>query len=106
MSHPLFQTTPELQIMICRQCKHAVHPIEVETHLRKKHRMTTSQVQPVVEIVQQWTNLIQDPDAIYIPPELENPLPNPLGVEHCSAMGLGFQSFVWAGCSAMGFSQP
>ena len=66
---------PELQIMICRQCKHAVYLIEVQTHLRKKHCMTILQIQPVVAVVQQWTDLIQDPDAVHILQELENPLP-------------------------------
>jgi hypothetical protein len=59
---------------ICRQCKHAVHPIKVPTHLFKKHHITTSQIQPVLVIIQQWTNLIQDPDSVQIPRELDHPL--------------------------------
>jgi hypothetical protein len=75
MSHLLFETIPELQIMVCRQCKHGVHLIEVETHLHRKHFMTSLQIQPVLETVQQWTNLIRDPGAVEIPRALDHPLP-------------------------------
>jgi hypothetical protein len=37
--------------------------------------MTTLQIQPVIKIVQQWMNLIQDPRAIYIPQALDHLLP-------------------------------
>jgi hypothetical protein len=75
MEHQIFEKIPELRIMLCRQCKHGVHPKEVATHLRKKHYLKTSDIQPIVQTVQQWNDIIQDPAAVDIPRELDDPLP-------------------------------
>ncbi|KAL3433595.1 hypothetical protein BDV09DRAFT_171724 [Aspergillus tetrazonus] len=61
--------------MVCRHCQHAVHPKEVYTHLRQKHRLKNVDIQPIAQAIEQWQDLIQDPAAVHIPHMLENPLP-------------------------------
>ncbi|KAL4860531.1 hypothetical protein BDV12DRAFT_204941 [Aspergillus spectabilis] len=75
MEHPIFAQIPELRIMVCRRCQHGVHPREVEAHLRRKHYMKTAEIQPVLQAMQQWRDLIQDPAAVHIPRELDDLLP-------------------------------
>ena len=75
MDHPIFQKIPQLQIIICRQCKHGVHPREINTHLRKKHYMKSPEIQSIIKTMQQWDDIIQDPAAVHVPRALDNPLP-------------------------------
>ncbi|KAL4755584.1 uncharacterized protein BDW70DRAFT_146292 [Aspergillus foveolatus] len=75
MEHLIFKKIPELRIIVCRQCEHAVHPKEVDTHLRKKHHMKTAKIQPILRTIQQWNDISGEPDMVYIPRELDGAIP-------------------------------
>ncbi|KAL4734147.1 hypothetical protein BDV11DRAFT_198752 [Aspergillus similis] len=71
----VFVKVPDLGIMICRHCQHGVYATEAEAHLCKKHYLQSSAIQPIVETIQQWHDLILDPNQVDIPRELNNPVP-------------------------------
>ncbi|KAL2802149.1 hypothetical protein BJX63DRAFT_415743 [Aspergillus granulosus] len=75
MAHPIFQKIPDLQIIVCCQCKHGVHSKKVETHLRKKYYLPTAEIQSIIQTVQQWDDIIWDPAIVQIPRTLDSPLP-------------------------------
>ncbi|KAF9890012.1 hypothetical protein FE257_006692 [Aspergillus nanangensis] len=75
MEHQLFEIIPLLRIMICRQCQYGVWPAEVECHLKQQHQLPHSLVQPIVQAIQQWTEVAPNPQAIQVPQALDTPLP-------------------------------
>jgi hypothetical protein len=75
MENQIFKKIPALQLIICRQCKHAVHPKEVMLHLRTKHMMKPKDIDPIAYAIHQWEDIIQDPSAVNIPHALDDPLP-------------------------------
>ena len=75
MEHQIFEKIPSLQIIICQYCQHGVHPKEVATHLQTKHSMKPRESKPIANRVAQWQDIIQQPEAVHIPRELDNPIP-------------------------------
>ncbi|KAL2801581.1 hypothetical protein BJX63DRAFT_417051 [Aspergillus granulosus] len=75
MDHSIFTKIPKLQIIVCCQCKHAVHPKKVKAHLQTKHFMKLHECQPIAGTIMGWNNITQNPDNVHIPRKLEEPLP-------------------------------
>ena len=75
MEHQIFEKIPSLQIIVCRSCQHGVHPKEITTHLQVKHSMKPRESKPIAERVAQWRDIIQEPEAVQIPRELDHPIP-------------------------------
>ena len=75
MDHQIFEKIPSLQIIVCRHCQHGVHPKEIITHLQTKHSMKPRESQPIAQRIAQWQDIIQHPEAVQIPRELDHPIP-------------------------------
>ncbi|EDN07492.1 predicted protein [Histoplasma mississippiense (nom. inval.)] len=55
MEHQLFVHCESYLIIICRRCKHAVWPTEIERHLKgKAHQLKHAVVQQIKENIEQW----------------------------------------------------
>ncbi|CEL11545.1 hypothetical protein ASPCAL14646 [Aspergillus calidoustus] len=75
MESQLFEKIPSLQIIICRPCKHAVRPADVQQHLKRQHGYNYQAASQVADMVHQWEDVQQDSQAIQIPRVLDHPLP-------------------------------
>ncbi|KAJ0292971.1 hypothetical protein COL922a_014214, partial [Colletotrichum nupharicola] len=75
MENQLFEKVPGLQIIICRPCKHAVRPADVQQHLKRQHGYNYQAASQVADMVHQWEEMQQDSQAIQIPRVLDQPLP-------------------------------
>ncbi|KAF9882584.1 hypothetical protein FE257_006232, partial [Aspergillus nanangensis] len=62
-------------IMICRQCQYGVWPAEIERHLKRQHQLSEKTVRPIIETIQQWTELAPNRESIQIPHILDDPVP-------------------------------
>ncbi|EDN04914.1 predicted protein, partial [Histoplasma mississippiense (nom. inval.)] len=76
MEHQLFIHCESYLIIICRRCKHAVWPTEIERHLKgKAHQLKHAVVQQIKENIEQWDNVARDTTQLTLPTILNEPIP-------------------------------
>jgi hypothetical protein len=68
MHNAFFETLEEFSIVICRKCRHAVWPSQIEAHLRRAHRhVSTTMHTTLANNVRTWPDIAQDPIQLDIP---------------------------------------
>ena len=70
-----FEHLAEYQIVVCRECRYAVWPDQIEGHLQKQHKKSLKSAQAVDNAVRQWPNLPQYPSELEIPSNGIDPIP-------------------------------
>jgi hypothetical protein len=62
----VFQYSPRIQLPICRQCRHAVWPERIASHVRRReHRLSARDAHYIQDQVLQWPDLLQNRDVIF-----------------------------------------
>lgn len=90
----LFFTSPQLQVVICRKCEHAVRRDEVATHLTSTHHRVPRPVAHHIEVtVQQWDHIEDPPNVQSWPAAVEQPIPG-LPVHHDGLLCLRCESYI------------
>ena len=75
MATAYFYHQPEYRLVICRECRHAVWPDQVEGHLQgKHHRMGRKQAELVSSEVGGWYGLIMFPSELEVPAQVQQPI--------------------------------
>lgn len=70
-----FNHLVEYQLAICRECRHAVWPEQVEGHLQgKNHRLSYEDARPIGEYVRNWPSLIRYPGELTVPSYVNQPI--------------------------------
>jgi len=68
MYNTFFEQLEEFPIVVCRECRHAVWPSQIETHLRRAHRyVSTTMRVTLADDVRTWPNIAHDPIELNIP---------------------------------------
>ena len=71
-----FEHVSEWQIVVCKQCRYAVWPSQIEGHLRnKQHHMPGKQAAILSEEVEQWPGVARFPGEITVPHYVERAIP-------------------------------
>lgn len=71
-----FFTNSEWQVLICRQCKCAIHHSHIKGHLTSTHhRVPVKEAQNIQDTVQQWDHIADPPNISNWPPRIEEPIP-------------------------------
>ena len=72
-----FTRLREYRVIVCKECKHAVWPKEVDPHLSGKHHKVKKEERESVQesIHSMWRGLITDPEQFVAPVEVEEPIP-------------------------------
>jgi Orsellinic acid/F9775 biosynthesis cluster protein D len=60
----IFEYLSEFKVIICKTCRYAVPPTQVNTHLRDQHRMPVNQRSSIVKIVRGIDELAQCPEEV------------------------------------------
>ena len=72
-----FTRLGDYEVIICKECKHAVWPKEVGSHLGRRHHKMKKEgrksVQQAIDI--SWRGLIADPARLVLPVEIKEPIP-------------------------------
>jgi superfamily II DNA helicase RecQ len=98
-----FQHLSRWQVIICKECRFAVWPNEVQGHLRgKQHRIPAKEAQSIAEAIQEWPGITPFPSELNVPTYVEEPIPEiPLYVDgfqcqldpvRCKFVGRGRES--------------
>lgn len=75
MATAYFHYQAEFQLAICKECRHAVWPDRVESHLQgKHHRMSWKQAEPVGSEVRSWQGLVKSPRELRVPARVQQPI--------------------------------
>lgn len=72
----LFAFLGKYKVIVCRDCQHAVWPMEVDSHLRgSKHKMLKHDRDRVQAEIRRWQGLIWNEDGLKLPLVLEEAIP-------------------------------
>lgn len=72
----LFFVDTNFQVLICRQCKCAVRPPQVVSHLiSANHRIPRSGAQHIQSVVQEWDHIEEPPNIDRWPRAIDHPIP-------------------------------
>ncbi|RYO26416.1 hypothetical protein AA0113_g12493 [Alternaria arborescens] len=63
----IFEHLADYQLAVCRECRYAVWPDQIEGHLQKQHKKSLKSAQAVGNAVRQWPSLLQYPSELEIP---------------------------------------
>lgn len=70
-----FQHLHEWQVIVCKQCRHAVWPQEVQSHLQGgQHRMSIKRAQAIAMEVREWPGVIHCKTDLIVPNYVYNPI--------------------------------
>jgi superfamily II DNA helicase RecQ len=75
VEHQYFEHLVEYQVAVCRECRYAVWPDQIESHLRKQHKKPPKSIRAVGDAVRQWAGLLQYPSEWTIPDNNVQPIP-------------------------------
>lgn len=71
----MFEHLADYQLAVCRECRYAVWPDQIERHLEKQHKKSLKSAQAVGDAVRQWPGLLQYPGELEIPSNGIDPIP-------------------------------
>ncbi|KAH7000823.1 hypothetical protein B0J12DRAFT_692848 [Macrophomina phaseolina] len=75
MATVYFSHLVEHRLAVCKECKYAVWPDQVEGHLRgKHHRMGQKQAECISDEIRGWHGLIVFPSELEVPDQVEQPI--------------------------------
>ena len=93
IEHQYFERIAEYPVAVCKECRYAVWPNQIEGHLRKLHKQPLRRAKTIANAIQQWANLLQQPsqleriinriDAIPQLPVYDDGMLCLLDTEHC-----------------------
>lgn len=64
------------QVVVCKECRHAVWPEEVRGHLHgKQHGIPKQEASAVADEVQQWPGIIRYRSELTVPKRIGEPIP-------------------------------
>ena len=64
IEHQYFERLAEYPVVVCKECRYAVWPIQIEGHLQKLHKQRQKQAKAIANAIQQWANLLQYPTEL------------------------------------------
>ena len=71
-----FDHIPAWRVIVCKACRHAVWPGEVQGHLQgKQHRISKKDAIQIAEEVEQWPGIVQYPTEFEVPVYIDKPVP-------------------------------
>ncbi|KAL1640735.1 hypothetical protein SLS61_010230 [Didymella pomorum] len=70
-----FEHLAEYQVAVCRECRYAVWPDQIEGHLQKLHKQPQKKAKAIGDAVRGWANLLQYPIELEIPSNGVDPIP-------------------------------
>ena len=62
-----FEHLVEHSLAICKECRYAVWPNQIEGHLREQHQTPRKEAQIEAECIRKWPGLIQYPSELFYP---------------------------------------
>ena len=72
----LFQHYPQFRIAICRQCRFAPVPYEIQSHLKKHHaRLSATERKEIVDKFRILPDLARRETEVIYPPPCDAPIP-------------------------------
>ncbi len=75
MPHEYFEHLMEYQLAVCRECRHAVWPDEIEGHLQgKHHKLKRKKAQEIADEVRSWPGLIPFASELEVPARIDRPI--------------------------------
>ena len=67
---------PQLRVVICRKCKHAVYPDQIISHLRLSHRDLPLQDRlAIADDLRSWPDVLHSSDSFTLPRSVDQPVP-------------------------------
>jgi RecQ family ATP-dependent DNA helicase len=73
ISFKFFSHLAQYQVAVCKECRYAVWPSQIEGHLQEQHRIGRKRARAVGESIRTWSNLIQDPSELVLPNQVDEP---------------------------------
>jgi uncharacterized C2H2 Zn-finger protein len=70
-----FEHVAEYSIVACRECRYAVWPGQIESHLQGQHKVSYKQAEIVGEQIRNWAGLLQYPSELEVPGGVSRPVP-------------------------------
>lgn len=75
MASQFFEHVSEYQIVVCRTCRYAVWPAQLEGHLRnKQHRLPGKEAHVASTEVHEWPRVAHSPSELEVPPFVNSPV--------------------------------
>jgi Orsellinic acid/F9775 biosynthesis cluster protein D len=70
-----FEHLAEYQLAICKECRHAVWPDQIEGHLQgKNHKVERKKAISIADRVREWPGLIMHPSEMQVPGHVDRPI--------------------------------
>ena len=73
--HQYFEHLAEYQVAVCRECRYAVWPDQIEGHVQKRHKQPQKKAKAIGDAVRGWADLLQYPSELEIPSKGVDPIP-------------------------------
>ena len=71
----MFSQLREYGVIVCKECRYAVWPGEVDSHLRSgHHRIKKAERDAIQQEIQAWDHLITQPNELQLPVEINEPI--------------------------------
>jgi len=68
----MFEHLVEHQLVICRQCRHAIWPEQIAAHLQgEKHGFRRERAREIAQEIEAWPGVIRYPSELQIPITVE-----------------------------------
>ncbi|PVH92180.1 hypothetical protein DM02DRAFT_481822, partial [Periconia macrospinosa] len=69
-----FDHLVEYQVAVCKQCRYAVWPNQIEGHLRDQHGIKRKEARLVQEGIRGWVGLMQHPSELRLLGRIAKPV--------------------------------
>jgi hypothetical protein len=70
-----FNHLPEFQVAVCKECRYAVWPDQIEGHLQAQHKVKRKEASEVGSEVRSWPGVTQYPGEFVAPSQIMAPHP-------------------------------
>src|SRR3954466_3403494 len=75
MEKEFFEHLVEYQLAVCKECRHAVWPEQIQGHLQgKQHNLERQNAVSIAERVREWPGLIRYPTELHVPDFVAQPI--------------------------------
>jgi hypothetical protein len=74
IAYQYFEHVAEYSVAACQECRYAVWPDQIESHLQEQHKVSRKQADIVGEQIRSWADLLQYPSELKVPGGVPQPV--------------------------------
>jgi hypothetical protein len=74
MESQYFEHLAEYEVAVCKECRYAVWPDQIEGHLQEQHKIRLREASAEGEAIRSWAGVIQYPSQLKLPSRVPKPV--------------------------------